>query len=164
VAAEAAQIQQESGWNPAAHSSVADGLTEFTPGTATWISGAYPKLGPPAPYNPAWALRALVTYDRDLWEKTQPPPAAVTPATDCDHMAFAFSAYNGGIGWVYRDQALAKSFKADPSRWWRGVEFFSRRSAAATKENRGYPRRILLTLMPAYLGWGPGVDCSAVAP
>src|SRR5690348_7763395 len=124
VAAEAAQVQQESGWNPAAHSSVASGLAEFTPATATWISGAYPRVGPAQPYNPSWALRALTTYDYDLWEQTQPPAARYLPATACDHMAFALSAYNGGIGWVYRDQALTAKFAADPgqpTRWWRGV-------------------------------------------
>ena len=158
VAVFAGQIQQESGWNPAAHSSVADGLAEFTPSTATWISGAY-HLGSAEPYNPAWALRALVTYDKDLWDKVTgyPPPAA----TGCDHMAFTLSAYNGGIGWIPRDRRTASQFGiANTGVWFDAVELFSSRSATAFKENRGYPRRILLTLQGAYSSWGPKVECS----
>lgn len=159
VADFAAQIQQESGWNPKAHSSVADGLAEFTPATATWISGAY-HLGAAQPYNPAWALRALVTYDKDLWDKVQviPPPSA----TACDKMAFTLSAYNGGIKWVPRDRAYAASFHVPEAEWFGAVELFSTRSPAAFKENRGYPKRILGTLAAAYASWGPGVDCSVI--
>lgn len=156
VAAFGAQIQQESGWNPAAHSAVADGLTEFTPATAAWIAGAYPKtLGQADPYNPGWAIRALVTYDFQLWQQTR-------AATDCDHMAFALSAYNGGLGWVYRDQALAKSKGADPARWFGATDAFTSRAPAAARENRGYPIRILLVLQPSYVEWGGSIDCSQV--
>lgn len=155
VAAFGAQIQQESAWHPQAKSAYAAGLAEFTPDTATWISGAY-KLGAADPYNPDWALRALVAYDHDLWGKV--------PAVDaCNRMAFVLSAYNGGLGWVYRDQGIAQSMGFPRSRWWGSVELFSHRSAQAMKENRGYPRRILLQLQPAYAGWGLGADCTGVA-
>lgn len=156
VAAMAAQIQQESGWNSQAHSAVADGLAEFTPQTATWIAGAYPKtLAGADPYNPNWAIRALTTYDYDLWQQTR-------AATACDHMAFTLSAYNGGLGWVYRDQALAKSKGADPMRWFGATALFTNRAVAAARENRGYPQRILLVLQPSYAAWGGVTDCSAV--
>lgn len=157
VAIFGAQIEQESGWNPAAHSTVAAGLAEFTPETAAWISGAYPdRLGLNDPYNPAWALRALVTYDFKLWGNT------AGAATDCDRMAFTLSAYNGGLGWVYRDQALAKSKGADPTRWFGATDAFTSRAPAAARENRGYPTRILLVLQPSYMRWGGAVDCSQV--
>lgn len=156
VASEAAQIQQESGWNPAAHSSVAAGLAEFTPATATWISGAYPdRLSGTDPYNPGWAIRALATYDHDLWTQTRGD-------TPCDHWAFTLSAYNGGLGWVYRDQKLAASKGADPGRWFGATDAFTSRAPAAARENRGYPYRILLVLQPAYTAWGGSVDCSSV--
>ncbi|MBM4321600.1 MAG: lytic transglycosylase domain-containing protein, partial [Deltaproteobacteria bacterium] len=77
----AAQLQAESSWRPTASSGVADGLAQFTPGTAAWISRAYPELGPPAPFSPRWALRALVLYDRHLFE------AITGTATDCDRWA-----------------------------------------------------------------------------
>ncbi|HEY1772413.1 MAG TPA: transglycosylase SLT domain-containing protein [Gammaproteobacteria bacterium] len=154
VAAFGAQIQQESGWNPAAHSSVAAGLAEFTPATAAWISGAYPdRLGGADPYNPGWAIRALTIYDFKLWGNT-------AGASPCDHMAFVLSAYNGGLGWVYRDQALAKSHGADPARWFDAVALFTARAPAAARENRGYPQRILLVLQPSYVAWGGAIDCS----
>lgn len=156
VAALGAQIQQESGWNPAAHSAVADGLAEFTPATAEWIAGAYPKtLGQADPYNPSWAIRALATYDFQLWNETR-------AATVCDHMAFALSAYNGGLGWVYRDQKLAQAHGADPARWFGATDAFTSRAPAAARENRGYPSRILLVLQPSYAEWGGEIDCSAV--
>lgn len=152
VAMSGAQIQQESGWNPNAHSSVADGLAEFTPATAQWISGAY-HLGPPEPYNPSWAIRALATYDHDLWPQ-------VPAADNCDQAAFMLSAYNGGVKWYARDKALARIYGVNDRYWFDGVEGFSTRSAAAFKENRGYPKRILLTLEPEYRDWGYGmVDC-----
>lgn len=159
-ATEGAQIQQESGWNPAAHSAVADGLAEFTPATAQWISGAY-HLGPAEPYSPAWAIRALVTYDENLWANVAAiPPPATTP---CDHMAFTLSAYNGGIKWIARDRTTAKQFRvANLGEWFGAVEYFSKRSTAAFKENRGYPQRILLVLQPNYLSWGGAVDCSVI--
>lgn len=157
IAVFGAQIQQESGWNPAVHSKVADGLAEFTPATATWISGAY-HLGPAQPYNPQWALRALVTYDKDLSDRVRqiPPPAT----TACDQMAFTLSAYNGGIKWVSRDRATAAKFGiVNTGTWFDAVDLFSTRSAAAFKENRGYPKRILLTLQSEYASWGPTIDC-----
>jgi len=169
VATFAAQIHQESRWRPDATSPVgAQGLAQFMPSTAEWISAAYPDLNtpgdelPPAgrqpagvgsAYNSAWALRALVTYDLHLWERT-------SSASPCEHMAKVLSGYNGGIGWVRRDERLAQAQGANPAVWFNQVERFNAgRSTAAFRENRGYPRRILLTLEPLYVaaGYGPGV-------
>ena len=74
-------------------------------------------------------------------------------------MAMTLSAYNGGLGWVWRDQKLATANGADSGRWFDQVERFNAgRHAAAFKENRGYPRLILLTYEPRYIaaGWGKG--------
>jgi soluble lytic murein transglycosylase-like protein len=156
VAVFAAQVHQESGWRPDARSAFASGLAQFTPATAEWISRRYAdELGENRPLNPAWALRALVRYDRYLWE----PIAA---ADDCERMAMALSAYNGGPGGLNRDVRLAIAGGADGGRWFGHVERFSNRARWAFEENRGYPRRILLEIQPRYLGWGPGVDCGGV--
>lgn len=154
VATFAAQIHQESRWRTDARSVVgAQGIAQFMPATATWISGAY-QMGEAQPYNTGWALRALVTYDRYLWDRVQAADA-------CERMAMSLSAYNGGLGWVYRDQKLTAQRGADRARWFGYVERFNAgRSAASFAENRGYPRVILLKFQPIYAGWGGEVKCS----
>lgn len=156
VAVFAAQVHQESAWRPDARSKFADGMAQFTPATARWISERFPEeLGSNEPFNPAWTLRALVRYDRYLWD-------LVDGADDCERWAMVLSAYNGGLGNLRRDVQLALSAGADGRRWFGHVEHHSRRARWAFEENRGYPRRILLELQPRYLGWGPGVDCGGV--
>ena len=79
-------------------------------------------------------------------------------------MAFALSAYNGGLGWVQKDRKLATSRGLDASRYWNQVEKVNAgRSAANFRENRGYPLKIIYTWQPRYLaaGWGPG-ECHDV--
>ena len=153
VATFAAQVHLESRWQASAKSPVgAGGIAQFMPATARWIAQAYPALADPDPFNPSWGLRALVIYDLHIWDRA-------SAATDCERMAKTLSGYNGGPGWVTRDERLAKASGADPSRWFDQVERFNAgRSAAAFRENRGYPRRILLELEPAYVeaGWGEG--------
>lgn len=159
VATFGAQIHQESGWRPDARSAYAYGLSQFTPGTAAWIGTLDPVLAGGDAGNPVWALRALVRYDRWLWDRT----TVAAAATPCDRMAFALSAYNGGIGYVGREQRLAAASGLAPDRWWQNVELTCVKSRAdwACEENRGYPRRILLVIEPAYVraGWGLGVRC-----
>lgn len=152
VATFAAQIHQESGWRHDARSKFAGGLAQFTPDTADWIGGAFPDLADRQPFNPAWALRALVRYDLWLWERM---PAAAS----CDRMAFSLAAYNGGAGWISRDRKAARQAGADPDRWWGAVERFNGgRADWAFRENRDYPRRILQRWEPMYAaaGWGKG--------
>ena len=149
----AAQIHQESRWRADARSPVgALGMAQFMPATARWIGGMDGELANRDPFSPTWALRALVVYDKWLYDR-------VRGDTPCERMAFALAAYNGGLGWVWRDQKLATANGADSSRWFGQVERFNAgRHAAAFKENRGYPRLILLTYEPRYIaaGWGKG--------
>ncbi|RNM02037.1 transglycosylase SLT domain-containing protein, partial [Dickeya undicola] len=153
VADFAAQLHQESGWNPHAVSPVgARGLAQFMPSTSEWISNAIPALAANQPFNPAWAIRALTSYDRWLWQR-------ISAANSCERMAMTLSGYNGGLGWVQRDQKLAAQRGLDSQRWFGQVATVNAgRHAAAWRENRHYPQRILLELAPRYLAWG-GRSC-----
>lgn len=158
VAVMSAQVHQESAWNEKAESKFAQGIAQFTPQTAEWIAGAYHKeLGGADPFNPQWALRALIQYDYHLHERL---PAA----SPCDAWAFTLAAYNGGSGWIAKERALTVRAGDNPKRWFGGVEKQSARATWAWKENRAYPRRILILHQPIYRPWGPGVDCSDVSP
>ena len=158
----AAQIHQESAWRSDAESPYAQGLAQFTPATAQWITQIYAELGEPAVWSPHWAMRALVRYDRHIWQR-QARPAA----TDCDRWAFTLSGYNGGPGWVTRDRATCRAAPTcppcDPQRWWSHVERTpdARRAGWAITENRDYVRRVLLRHQSRYRHWGPAVACGA---
>ena len=150
VATFAAQVHQESRWRANATSPVgAAGIAQFMPATADWIGGAYSALGPGDATNPTWALRALVTYDKALHDR-------VNAATPCDRMWMALWGYNGGEGWVRRDQALAARHKADPRVALAVEPYNAGRNAATFKENRNYPRLILLAHQPRYIAAGFG--------
>ncbi len=145
----AAQIHQESRWRADARSIAgAQGIAQFMPSTSRWIAGVYPAdLSGADPYNPDWGIRALIRYDRNLWEQFR-------VADPCQHMAFALSSYNGGVGWAKRRQRMSVSpndclnvtCRINP-----GV------SADSQRENEGYPRRILLMFEPVYVRAGFGL-------
>jgi len=67
------------------------GLGQFMPGTATWIHGKEEALRElslkPNPYDARWNIRALVLYDRYLYN-----------TGTCSGWYFAFRSYNGGAG------------------------------------------------------------------
>ncbi|WP_197722096.1 transglycosylase SLT domain-containing protein [Sulfuriflexus mobilis] len=150
VARFAAQIHQESGWRITAKSRYADGLAQFTPSTAEWIAEIYPAhLANAAPYSPQWAIKALVIYDKYLFDHIQPQHAGLMD--ECDRWAMALSAYNGGLGWVNRDRRLTTANGDDPDRWFGNVENHTQRADWARDENRRYPQRILCILEPRYL-------------
>jgi soluble lytic murein transglycosylase-like protein len=155
VAVFAAQIHQESRWRPAAKSKFASGLAQFTPDTAKWISGAYPKeLGAANPGNPAWAIQALAIYDKELYGK-------VSGLTECDRMAFALSGYNSGPGWVIKDKAIARKSGRNPEMYFGSVELaVDSRRPEYLAENKNYPKRILTILQTLYVNWGRMIACS----
>lgn len=157
VATFAAQIHQESRWRPDAASPVgARGLAQFMPATASWISDMH-ATGPHSlagadMSNPTWAVRALVTYDRWLWQR-------VSARTPCERMAYTLSAYNGGLGWVYKRQAIAKRKGVDPSVCINATCAINPGIHPANQaENNHYPQVILLRFEPLYAtaGWGKG--------
>lgn len=151
VAVFAAQIHQESAWNAQAISRVgAQGLAQVMPATATWIAGVDPALAARQPFSPAWALRALVTYDRWLYERT---PARYAPR---DRMWVALRGYNGGLG--HWQAEAAASGAARPTR----VQVDAacgraKRAPVHCRENLDYPHRILVVIQPRYAAWGPGL-------
>jgi len=156
VAVFAAQIAQESGWRADAKSAYAGGLAQFSPSTAEWISSKYAsELGDNQPFEPTWAIRALVRYDLFLHDRQ-------TAKTKCDRAAFFLSSYNGGEGNLIKQKRAAKAGGADPDRWFGNVERYRIRAQWAHDENYSYPRSILLKRQPLYLSWGPGVDCKGV--
>ncbi|MFI5447740.1 transglycosylase SLT domain-containing protein [Polaromonas sp. UC242_47] len=150
VATFAAQVHQESRWREDARSPVgAVGLAQFMPATSNWIGGLYVSLGDRAPTNPTWALRALVTYDRWLADR-------IKAVDDCERMAFTLSAYNGGLGWVYKRQRLSK----EPGRCLDATCTINPGvTPASQRENQHYPEVILRRYEPLYAGWGAG-SCS----
>lgn len=78
------------------------GLGQFMPGTAEWIQAresALKEFGTaPQPYNPRWAVRALILYDRWLYREA-----------DCEGWYYAFRSYNGGLGNLNKEIRLAHS-------------------------------------------------------
>lgn len=147
VATFAAQVHQESRWRLDARSPVgAVGLAQFMPATSNWIGGVYPSLSERAPTNPTWALRALVTYDKWLADR-------IRADDECQDMAFALSAYNGGLGWVYKRQKLSQQ----PGLCLGGTCTINPGiTLAAQRENQHYPEVILLKYEALYQSWGNG--------
>lgn len=159
IARLAAQIHQESAWKPWAESPYAQGLTQFTPATAKWVPEICPSLDGVDPWNTNWAIEAQVCYMHWLYRRVLPFKGG-GQLQECSKWAFALRAYNGGEGWLQRERAQTRTRGDDPNDWLR-VERYRSRGAAFHKENIGYPRRILLTLEPAYVaaGWPGNKDC-----
>ena len=149
VPAFAAQVHQESGWRPDAVSRVgARGLAQFMPATARWwCERTRVAQADCLPHNPAWALRALVGYDKFLFDR------APVRMSDFDRLWLALRGYNGGEGhWQAeaRSTGLREPTLADIDR----ACGTARRAPVHCKENLHYPRRILLELQPRYDTWG----------
>ena len=141
----AGQIHQESAWRPDVSSPYADGLTQFTPDTAKWIAELYPDLGTADAFNPKWAIRAMLRYNKHLYSLFK------DVTSECDRWAFVLSSYNGGYGWIKRDRRIAISNGKDPTKWWDNVELYSSRAEWAFEENRDYPRKIIYIRQELYL-------------
>lgn len=149
VALLAAQITQESGWKPGVCSVYACGLAQFTPGTAQWLSGINTSLGPAAPLDPHWALRALVTYDKRLHDGANPS------ASDCDRWQFGLSDYNGGSGWRIRRQKMSPQ----PEDYAITSAFNPGISKVNQQQNQAYPFRIVFHWQPVFVSWNGPLIC-----
>jgi len=98
-------------------------------------------------FNPAYQIRAIVVKMRNTVIQT----SKLTPNPE-DRLAFALSAYNGGLGGVLKDRTLCANTKGcDPKRWFGHVENTSYKSRVAVHGygqsffdvNRGYVRNVL---------------------
>jgi soluble lytic murein transglycosylase-like protein len=145
----AAQIHQESGWNPQAVSRVgAKGMAQFMPATARWIATIDPALANAEATNPRWAIRALVRYDGWLVKRVQGD-------SEFNLLWAALRAYNGGLGHWQMEAKVAQSTQRQAVDAACGQ---AKRHASFCPENLGYPHRILTVLQPLYLSWGRGVQ------
>ena len=126
------------------------GMAQFMPATARWWCEAN-GLGAAEclPTNPRWAMRALVGYDRWLFDRVRGP-------SEFDRLWAALRAYNGGLG--HWQKEAASTGLAQPSRAQVDAACGkARRAAVHCPENLGYPHRILVVIQPRYLQWGPGL-------
>lgn len=141
----AAQIHKESTWRKDVCSPFACGLTQFTDSTADYVGDKFEALEDVDVMNPDWAINAQILYMDYLINQAR-------AANDCEAWAKALSAYNGGIGWLRRDEKVTEEAGADKTRWWDNVEVHKdpRRSDAAVRENTNYPKRIILELQKLY--------------
>ena len=149
ISALAAQVHQESGWRSDAVSRVgAQGMAQFMPGTATWWCSLH-KLSAAdcQPKNPTWALRALVGYDKYLFDLTP------TRYTERERLHVALRAYNGGLG-HWRAEAASTGLAQPTLAQVDAACGQARRHRTHCAENLGYPLRILNVLQPRYAAWG----------
>lgn len=156
----AAQLHQESAWKPTAKSLAgAQGIAQFMPPTAAWLGQRYPELAQFDPLDADQAILAATLYDHDIYGRMKPIGKGQLSA--CTRWNFTLRGYNGGEGWLQRDRTLARTSGANPDDW-QAVERYRTRAAATHAENIAYPRRILLTLEPAYIeaGWPGEAACS----
>jgi len=151
----AAQVHQESAWQPQALSKAgAQGMAQFMPATAVWWCNANNlSLQNCQPTNPKWAMRALVGYDKWLYDR-------VRGDTEYDRMHAVLRCYNGGLSHWQAEAKLAT-----------GRDRISIDAACGTAkrhrfhcaENLNYPKRILNVYQPRYFGWGRGLMMGASA-
>lgn len=168
----AAQIYQESNYNPNAKSGVgAQGLTQMMPATAAGLAQQYPGLRPPRPWDPFWSIEAQAHLMCDNYRMYVRPDRS-----DCTTGLIALSVYNGGPRAFNREEKLCNGLtpdwlaspavrttrpitdgSCDDSFWFDNIADMRSRSPAAFKENRDYVTRILGH--QAYFidaGWGGG--------
>lgn len=154
----AAQIRQESGWNPKAQSPYACGLAQFTPDTQTWVNKKFNlKEGSNTCFSPAWSLKAQMAYNKWLGEQ-------VKGKNVCSRWFLILRSYNGGLGWVYRDQAKARAMGLDATDAFAIQGINSGRSLPNFKENIEYPNKIAFKWQEQYKDWGGTLTCLEFKP
>ena len=143
-----AQMTQESACDPLAQSPYAMGLMQITPPTASDLEkGICQDQGKAKLFDARWSVVCGVRYDIFLYRKMPEYKPAF------ERFAAMLSSYNGGRGWVNRDNRICRQLLwCNHHRWYDNVEITPdpRRADWAIKENRGYPRRIQKKLLPKY--------------
>lgn len=155
VAALAAQIHQESGWDCNAVSwAGAKGCTQFMDGTAVDAAARWPAdCAPVNQFDFGWSARC-----RDRYMRSLKPESLAGGLTECDDWSFRFRKYNGGGKHLARDRMLAAQSGADPDDWQAVQPFNHSRKPSAWRENTEYPVRIY-RLEPRYASWGRSLGC-----
>lgn len=140
------QIAQESsGDEKVTASDLGRGLAQFMDATAKQVAAQYPELGAPDPYNPTWAIRAMVRLDQSNYR-------AVKGDNACERWGAGLTAYNAGAGWVRKAQAKS----SDAGVWFGLTELVNGgQSAQNFKYSRLYPRWVLIKHQPKFQAWGP---------
>jgi soluble lytic murein transglycosylase-like protein len=125
------------------------GLAQFMDGTSKQVSSLYPELGPPDPYNPRWAIRALIRYNGWIYQR-------VKGKDPCHRWGATLKGYNAGPGYVIKAQTKSP----DPLVWFGVTEFVPTQQSPENFEySRTYPRKILFKHQPIYAALGTTV-CS----
>jgi hypothetical protein len=156
IAASMAQMFTESACNRYAESHAgAQGLNQFMPNTGKHLE-EFAKCGIGVDYDPfhlKWITYAGVCYNKFLYESN------TTFQAGCERYASAMSAYNGGNRWVSRKQNKCKG-DCDKSLWFGHVEYMPTvRTKANERENRNYPRKVLIKFTPKFIEAGyRGID------
>lgn len=120
------------------------GLAQFMDGTSKQVASLFPELGPPAPYDPRWAIRAMVRYDGWIYRRVK----GIDP---CHRWGAALKGYNAGPGYVMQAQANSPQ----PELWFDVTEFIrTRQSAENFEHSRIYPRKIIFQHQPKYASMG----------
>lgn len=145
IAVFAAQIQQESSWRAGVTAwDNGRGLAQFMDATAAVIVANFPELGAADPYNPRWAIRALVRYDLWLLER-------VKGVSECHKWGAALKSYNGGLTYVQRAQQRSTS----PGLWFGTTEWIKTGQSDKNFEySRTYPHKVLFKHQHNYVEWG----------
>lgn len=155
----AAQVHQESRWRSDLVSRVgATGMGQFMPDTASWWCRLNKMSAEECrPRNPVWALRALVGYDKWIWDQIGKIPGA-GDMDQYSRMWATLRGYNGGPAHWQAEARKAGSFDrlAVDAACGR-----ARRHRSHCPENLGYPQKIMVELQPIYSAWGPMTELAA---
>ena len=139
------QMLQESGFRTDAVSPVgAAGAAQMMPKTAEWLAQTYPEIGPVDVMNMDWSIRAMVRYDKALFDRAK-------YADTCNRAGAMLSQYNGGGKWHDKRQAMSST----PSDFWGSVRTINPGITAANqRENERYSQVIVFTHQPKFRTWG----------
>lgn len=115
----AAQIEQESLWNPNAVSYAnARGLTQFTSSGIAEVERIAPELRGGDPHDPAWSIAAQCAYMKHLvglWTRQLDDPIEV--------IRHALATYNAGRSSILREWRLCRDdVDCDETRWYGNVD------------------------------------------
>ena len=154
-----AQGRQESSCRADVSSKYADGYMEFTYNTARGEirDGTCAFMGKPLSrsgvkrlmMNKEWSIRCGARYMR----KNDSALKKLFPNTN-DRWLGALAAYNGGLGWIFREHKLAVSKGYPENQYYGSVDSVCKRAKWACKENHHYPINIVGKWLPDYVEMG----------